>query len=302
MYLTQTTGGDFRRVILDSFLRLMLVGVSMSLFYIVFSLGLTLIFGFHEVVNFAHGGFYMIGAFIGLFFYTLTGSFPVAIIASLISTVLIGALFERGLVSRLYGTDPANNFLVTYAFGLALVGVVKLIAGSKVRGIPTPELLSNVLTVGTVTANYYRLFFICMAIALIISVYMLLTKTKIGIIIRAAVANRSAVELLGIKVKKYFTLLFAIGSGLAGIAGFLIAPTLYLYPGMGDEIVLWAFIVVIIGGLGSFKGAIIGGIIIGLLHSIGLMYMGPTALPVTFAILIVILLIRPEGLFGVRRI
>jgi branched-subunit amino acid ABC-type transport system permease component len=288
--------------ILDTFLRWAVLAVSMCLFYILFSLGLTLIFGFHEVLNFAHGGFYMLGAYIGLLFFTLTGNFGVAIIASVLCTMLIAALFERGLVSKLYGTDPANNFLLTFAFGLTFIGIVKLIAGVQFKYFARPELLAGAVTVGTVTIPHYRIFFIAISILLIFLVHMLLTRTRIGIVIRAGVTDRSAVEVLGIKVKNYFTLLFAIGSGLAGIAGVLMAPLGTLFPGMGGELIIWAFIIVIIGGLGSFKGAIIGGIIIGLLHSLGAIVLGPDVLLVTFVILIVILLFKPQGLFGVRKI
>jgi len=288
-------------MILDSFLRLTIVGVSTSLFYIVFSLGLTLIFGLNRVVNFAHGAFYMIGAFTGLLFYTITGNFIIALITSVLSTMLLAAVIERGLISKLYGTDPANNFLLTFAIGLVLAGIVKLIAGSTIRTFPIPELLSGKVTVGTVTITHYQLFFIVTAGLLISFVYILLKKTAIGIVIRASIVDRSSVEVLGIRAKNYFTLLFAIGSGLAGIAGVLIAPSLSVYPGMGGEIILWGFIIVIIGGLGSFKGAIIGGTIIGLLHSLGLIFIGPTIQSITFGILILILLLKPQGLFGVGR-
>ncbi len=287
--------------IFDTILRWAVIAVSLSLFYILFSLGLTLIFGFHEVLNFAHGAFYMLGAYIGLLVFTLTGNFFVALIASMLGTMLIAALFERGLVSRLYGTDPANNFLLTFAFGLILIGSMKLIAGVQFKYFAQPELLTGFVTVGTVTIPHYRIFFIAMSILLIILVHMLLTRTRIGIIIRAGVIDRSAVEVLGIKVKNYFTLLFAIGSGLAGIAGVLMAPLGTLYPAMGGEIIIWAFIIVIIGGLGSFKGAIIAGVIIGLLHSLGAIALGSDILLVTFVILILILSLRPEGLFGVRK-
>lgn len=289
-------------MILNSFLRLMVVGVSTSLFYIVFSLGLTLIFGLNQVVNFAHGAIYMIGAFIGLLFYTITDNFVISLIASFLCSMVLAAVIERGLVSKLYGTDPANNFLLTYAIGLGLIGVVKLIAGSTIRSFPIPKFLSGNISIGTVVITHYQLFFMGSAGLLIVFVFTLLKMTTIGTVIRASITDRSSVEVLGIRAKNYFTLLFAIGSGLAGIAGVLIAPSLSVYPGMGDHIILWGFIIVIIGGLGSFKGAIIGGTIIGALHSIGLIYIGPAIQSITYVILILILLLKPEGLFGGRKI
>ena len=284
--------------ILNTLLRWAMVSVSLSLFYILFSLGLTLIFGFHEVLNFAHGAVYMAGAFVGLFFYNVTGSFYVALAAGTVCSMLIGALSERGVISRLYGTDPANSFLATYAIGLALVGVVKFAAGSRFRRFDIPPELGGVVTIGKVTVTHYQLFFIGVVLLLIFLVGLLLTKTKIGIIIRAGTHSRSGVEVLGINVKNYFTLLFAIGSGLAGVAGVLMAPLLNVFPGMGDEIIIWAFVIVIIGGLGSYRGALIGGILIGLLHGIGGFFLGPYVTLATFAILIIILLIKPEGIGG----
>lgn len=284
--------------IIDTVFRWTVVSVSLSLFYIVFSLGLTLIFGFHNIVNFSHGALYMVGAFIGLFFYHLSGNFYVAMLLSLISSILIGALLERTIVSRLYGTDPANSFLATFSFGLVLTGIVKLLAGSQYRRFDIPKELSGVFTFGSVTVTHYQLFFICVALLLIIGVRLLLDKTKIGLVIRAGTHSSVGVEVFGINVKNYFTLLFAIGSGLAGISGVLMAPLVNVFPGMGDEIIIWAFVIVIIGGLGSFSGAIIGGILIGILHGVGAFFLGSYVTLVTFSILIGILVFCPEGIGG----
>ena len=288
--------------VIESILRWSLVSLSLGLLYVLFSLGLTLIFGFHEVVNFAHGAFYMLGAFIALYFYTLTGSFSVALAGSLVVIMILSAAVERGLISRLYKTEPANNFLLTFAFGLFLVGLVKLMAGSVVRNFAVPQILKGTLIIGSLNIPIYRVFFIIIAIIIVYFVHLLLTKTMIGTIIRAGTANRPAVEVLGINVTRHFTLLFAIGSGLAAFSAVMTAPLLSIYPTMGDDIILWAFVIVIIGGIGSFKGAVIAGLLIGLLHGLGGVFLGPTSLILTFIILIVVLLIKPEGLFGIRRI
>lgn len=288
--------------ILESVLMWTSVSVSLGLLYVIFSLGLTLIFGFHEIVNFAHGAFYMVGAFIGLFFYGLTGNFIIAVLAAVVGVMFLSALIERGLISRLYGTEPSNNFLLTFALSLVLAGVVKLIAGSSVRYFPLPEILSGSIFIGNLTIPVFRFFFIGASILLIYLVHLLLSRTKIGIIIRAGTANSSAVQVLGINVKNYFTLLFAIGSGLAAIAAVLAGPIMSVSPRMGDDIILWAFVIVIIGGLGSFKGAVVAGMVVGLIHGLGGVFLGQGSVLLTFAILIVILIVRPEGLFGVRRI
>lgn len=276
------------------------VSFSVGLLYVLFSLGLTLIFGFHEVVNFAHGAFYMLGGFIGLFFYTISDNYAIALISSVIVTMALAALTERFLISRLYGTAPANNFLLTFAFGFVLIGFVKLIAGSGIRNFPVPKALNWSLTIGTFNIAAYRIFFIVFAAIVVFLIYLLLTKTMMGIIIRAGTANRPAVEVLGINVKNYFTILFAMGSGLAALSAVLAAPLLSVYPSMGDEIILWAFVIVIIGGIGSLKGAVIAGLLIGLLHGLGSIYLGPMSMVLTFCFFIVLLFLKPEGLFGYR--
>jgi branched-subunit amino acid ABC-type transport system permease component len=179
-----------------------------------------------------------------------------------------------------------------------VVGFVKFIAGSGIRSFPVPELLKWNLTLGTLNIPAYRVFFIVTAAIVVFLVHLLLARTMMGIIIRAGTANRPAVEVLGINVKRYFTILFALGSGLAAISAVLTAPLLSVYPSMGDDIILWAFVIVIIGGIGSLKGAVIAGLLIGLLHGVGGIFLGPMSQILTFSILIVLLLLKPEGLFG----
>ena len=276
------------------------IASSLSLYYIVFSLGLVLTFGLHKVINFAHGAIYMVGAYIGLVVFTLTGNFGAALIAGFAGPFALGALFERGLISRLYGADPSSSFLVTFGLSFILVGIVKAIATAQYRAFEVPGILAARLDIGGATVLSYRLFFIGIAVAIIIGVYFFLTKTKIGSIVRAGTADSTAVEVLGINIKNYFTLMFGIGSGLAGLTGVLFAPLFNVYPTMGDEILLWAFIVVIIGGLGSFVGSIVGAIIIGVLHSLGSLVFGEYVMFATYALLIIVLSVRPTGIFGGR--
>jgi branched-subunit amino acid ABC-type transport system permease component len=276
------------------------IASSLSLYYIVFSLGLVLTFGLHKVTNFAHGAIYMVGAYIGLVVFTLTGNFGAALIAGFAGPFALGALFERGLISRLYGADPSSSFLVTFGLSFILVGIVKALATAQYRAFEVPGILAARLDIGGATVLSYRLFFIGIAVAIVIGVYLFLTKTKIGSIVRAGTADSTAVEVLGINIKNYFTLMFGIGSGLAGLTGVLFAPLFNVYPTMGDEILLWAFIVVIIGGLGSFVGSIVGAIIIGILHSLGSLVFGEYVMFATYAVLIIVLSVRPTGIFGGR--
>ena len=274
------------------------IGTSLSLYYIVFALGLFLTFGIHKVINFAHGALYMVGAYIGLFVYTLTGNFGVALIAGFAGPFALGALLERGLISRLYGADLSSSFLATFGLAFVLVGLIKAIATAQFRTFPFPELLGRRLEIGGEYILAYRLFFIGIAILIIILVYVFLTRTKVGSIVRAGATDSAAVEVLGIDIRKYFTLMFGIGSGLAGVTGVLFAPLFNVYPTMGDEILVWAFIVVIIGGLGSFWGCVAGGVILGILHSFGSLVFGEYVMFATYALLIIVLSVRPAGIFG----
>jgi len=276
------------------------IGTSLSVYYMVFALGLVLTFGLHKVINFAHGAIYMVGAYIGLFVYSLTGNFGVALIAGFAGPFALGALLERGLVSRLYRADPSSSFLATFGLSFVLVGLVKAIATARFRTFPFPELLAGRLEIGGEYILAYRLFFIGIALLIVILTYLFLTRTKVGSIVRAGTADSAAVEVLGINIKKYFTLMFGIGSGLAGITGVLFAPLFNVYPAMGDEILVWAFAVVIIGGLGSFWGCIAGGAILGILHSLGSIVFGEYVMFATYVLLIVVFSARPAGIFGRR--
>jgi len=276
------------------------IATSLSLYYIIFALGLFLTFGIHKVINFAHGALYMVGAYIGLFAYTLTGNFGVALLAGFAGPFALGALLERSLISKLYKVDPTSSFLITFGLAFVLVGFIKAIATARYRAFQTPELLATRLDIGGASVIAYRPFFIGIAILIIILVYVFLTKTKVGSIVRAGATDSPAVEVLGINIKKYFTLMFGIGSGLAGVTGVLFAPLFNVYPTMGDEILVWAFIVVIIGGLGSFWGCIAGGVMLGILHSFGSLVFGEYVMFATFVLTIIILSVRPAGLFGRR--
>jgi branched-subunit amino acid ABC-type transport system permease component len=292
----------FSAIDLTWVIRWLVIASSLSLYYIVFSLGIVLTFGMHKVVNFAHGAIYMVGAFTGFVIYNLTGSFIVALVGGFVGPFILGALLERVLISRLYGSDSTSTFLLTFALSFIMIGVVKFFAGAKFRALEVAGVLSGRLDFAGTSVPTYRLFFIGFTVLVIIAVYLFLTKTKVGSIVRAGTSDSTAVEVLGINVKNYFTLMFGVGSGLAGLTGVLFAPLFNLYPGMGDEVLLWGFIVVIIGGLGSFAGCIVGGIIIGLLHSFGTLVFGEYVMFVTYALLIIVLSVRPRGIFVGREV
>jgi len=291
----------FFKIVSDWFVTWGVIAISLSLYYIIFSLGIVLTFGMHKVINFAHGALYMVGAYFGYVAYSVTGSFIFALLLSFIGPFFLGALLERFLISRLYGSDPTITFLITFALSFILIGIVKLLATVQYRSIEIPELLARRIFIGDLYIDAYRLFFMVFTILILILMNAFLTKTKVGSIVRAGTFNSTAVEVLGINVNNYFTLTFGIGSGLAGLCGVLFAPLFTaIYPTMGDGIILWAFVVVIIGGLGNFYGSIVGGIILGILHSFGSLILREYVLLFTYAIMIIILIVRPQGIFGGR--
>ena len=255
----------------------------------------------HKVVNFAHGALYMVGAYFGYVVILKTGSFTLGLVFGFLGSFLLGALLERTIICRLYKLDSTISFLVTFALSFIIVGIVKLIATAQYRSIQMPPILSQRVFFGDFYIGSYRLFFIIFSIFILILVNLFLTKTKIGSIVRAGTSNSTAVEMLGINVNNFFTLTFALGSGIAGLCGVLFAPLFTaLYPTMGDEVLLWGFVVVIIGGLGNFYGSILGGVILGILHSFGSLYLREYVLLFTYAIMIIILTIRPQGIMGGR--
>ncbi len=278
-----------------------IIALSLSLYYILFSLGIVLTFGMHKVVNFAHGALYMVGAYCGYIIYCSTNNFVLALLFGFSGSFILGALLERMIICRLYNSDSTITFLITFALSFIIIGIVKLVASAQFRTIKMPEALSKRIIMGDIRIEIYRLFFIIISIMILIGMHIFLTKTKIGNIVRAGTSNSIAVEILGINVSNFFTLTFALGSGIAGLCGVLFAPLFTaLYPTMGDEIILWGFVVVIIGGLGNFYGSIIGGIILGLLHSFGSLYLREYVLIFTYILVIIILTIRPQGILGGR--
>ncbi len=211
-----------------------IIAASQSLYYIIFSLGIVLTFGMHKVVNFAHGAIYMVGAYIGFGVYALTGNFAAALVSGFVIPFFLGALLERVLISRLYGADSTSTFLLTFALSFIMIGIVKFIMSAKYQALDVAGMLSRRLDIAGTSVPTYRLFFIGFTIFVVVMVYIFLTKTKVGSIVRAGTSDSTAVEVLGINVNNYFTLMFGVGSGLAGLTGVLFAPLFNLYPGMGD--------------------------------------------------------------------
>ena len=269
-----------------------------SLLFLV-AAGLTLIFGVLGVVNFAHGSFYMLGAYLALTAYRLTGNFAMAVMAAGIGVGLFGFLFERFLMRRVYKADVLMQLLVCYAVVLIMDDVVKIVWGAEFLSMGMPESFQAppfFIAGGVVPVFYVYLIAAAMLIAL--ALWGLLTFTRIGKIIRAAAQNPTMTSALGINTSLIYAAVFAFGGVLAGLAGGLAAPVRSMSPGMGFSILIESFIVTVIGGMGSVSGALVGALLIGLIRSFGTIGFPLFVEGLMFLAMVLILILRPNGLLG----
>ena len=269
-----------------------------SLLFLV-AAGLTLIFGVLGVVNFAHGTFYMLGAYLALTAYRLTGNFAMAVLASGIGVGLFGLLFERFLMRRVYKADVLMQLLVCYAVVLIMDDVVKIVWGAEFLSMGMPETFQAppfFIAGGVVPVFYVYLIAAAMSIAL--ALWGILTFSRTGKIIRAAAQNPTMTSALGINTSFIYAAVFAFGGVLAGLAGGLAAPVRSMSPGMGFSILIESFIVTVIGGMGSVSGALVGALLIGLIRSFGTIGFPLFVEGLMFLAMVLILILRPNGLLG----
>ena len=271
--------------------------VGMLLFLI--AAGVTLIFGVLGVINFAHGSFYMLGAYFSYTVYTATGSYLLAALAGGVGVALFGVLFERLFMSRVYGSDVLMQLLVCYAFILILDDVVKLVWGSEYLSMGMPEAfrLPPLRIAGGFVPPFY-LFLIIVALVIGLGLWLAIAKTRFGKIVRAAAHNGAMVSALGVRTPLLYASVFGLGSALAGIGGALAAPVRSLTPGMGFSIVIESFIVTVIGGMGSIPGALVASLILGFTRAFGSIGFPLFVDGTMFLIMALVLIFKPSGLFG----
>ena len=268
-------------------------------FYALLSLGLAVIFGMMRIVNFAHGAFYMLGAFVA---YVLLqqagiGFWPALVIAPLV-VALAGMLLERVLLRRLAGLDPLYGFLFTFGLTLLIQDGMRLRFGLQGQPYATPDELAGTVALGPVTYPAYRLFVIAFCLIVSVAVWFVIERTRLGMVVRAATERAELTRALGVDVDRWITPMFGFGLGLAAIAGVLAAPMRNVSPLMGSELIILTFAVVVIGGMGSIAGAIVAGFLVGVLSSVGAILDPAVEGIVAFALMAVLLLVRPSGLFG----
>ena len=282
-----------------SFLIQTLNGIQYGFLLFLVASGLTLIFGIMGIINLAHGAFYMLGAYICYWLFDFTGNLFTAIPIGIAIMVGVGYLIERLAIAQLYKRDHLYQLLLTYGLILIFNELQKIFWGADFHSVPVPEILSGGIAL-TETQDYpvYRLFIslVCMVIAA--GLYLLIAKTRLGMMIRAGASNREMSQTLGIDIGKVFAIVFSLGTALAAFSGMIGSPLSSVFPGMGDEILIISFVVVVIGGIGSVKGAFVGAMIIGLADTFGTVLLPNFASVAVYAVMALILLWRPQGLFG----
>jgi branched-subunit amino acid ABC-type transport system permease component len=273
-------------------------GLAYGALLFLLSVGLTLIFGMLDVVNLAHGSFYMLGAYAGLATLALTGNFWLAALVAPITVGLIGVLVERGLLRPLYRRSPLDQVLLTFGLIYLFEDLIKWGWGGRIRSIPAPGLLSGRVTLGGLTFPTYRLFVIGFGLLVALGLWLLIEKTRLGALIRAGVYDAEMAAGLGVDTGRLFTFVFAFGAALGGLSGVIAGPIQSAYPSMGVSILIPALIVVVVGGLGSLKGSLVGSLIIGQAETFGKVWLPGVSMLMIYVVMAVIVLTRPQGLFG----
>ncbi len=273
-------------------------GLVLGMIFVLLAIGLSLIFGLMTVVNFAHGSFYMLGAYFGFFLLGFTKSFWAALFLAPLMVGCLGLLIERFLIRRLYGRSPDDPLLLTFGLSLILIETVRLVWGKIGLTLSPPPLLAKAVNLGFMVFPTYRLFVLGATIVVLIGLWLFLERTNVGLIIRAGSRDALMVRALGIDLGRIWLLVFGIGSALAGLAGILAGPMRGVYAEMGVNVVIESFVVVVVGGMGSLVGAIVAGVLLG--QVVGLTtFFAPKLTEISiFVVMAVVLLVRPSGLFG----
>jgi branched-chain amino acid transport system permease protein len=277
----------------------LLVGLINGSFYALLSLGLAVIFGLLRVINFAHGAQYMLGAFTAylLLHHGGIGFWPALVVAPVIVAIVSGVI-ERTMLSRLYGLDPLYGLLFTFGLALILEGLFRWQYGAAGQPYAAPALLAGGTNLGFMFLPNYRGFVILASLVICLSTWFLIEKTRLGAYLRAATENAPLVQAFGVNVPLLLTLTYALGAGLAAIAGVLAAPIYQVSPLMGTNLIIVVFAVVVVGGMGSIMGAIVTGYLLGLLEGLTKVFYPEASNIVIFVVMAVVLLARPAGLFG----
>ncbi|HSB22226.1 MAG TPA: branched-chain amino acid ABC transporter permease [Burkholderiaceae bacterium] len=295
----------------------LLNGLQFGLMLFLLAAGLTLVFGVMDMINLAHGSLYMVGAFIAAWLVALTGSFVLGVLGAIVLTAAFGMLLETTLLRTLYARDHLSQVLATFALILILNDGVKMVFGTDLPLSAPDALAGPVQLLPGLSYPAYRLLILAVGLAIAAAMYLLVTRTRLGALVRAGAANRVMTEAMGINVQRLFTAVFGIGAGLCAVAGALLGPLLAVQVGMGENILILAFVVIVIGGIGSIRGALIGSILVGCVDTLGRTLLqhvlreflppqwasaaGPAIASIAvYVFMAVVLALRPQGLFLAR--
>jgi branched-chain amino acid transport system permease protein len=293
-------------------------GLQLGVMLFLMAAGLTLIFGIMNIVNLAHGSLYMVGAYLAVAFQEWTGSYLLAILLALPATALVGITVEAVAIRRLYTRDHLDQVLATFGLILFFNELVRILGGKAARYMALPAALSgHVQLVPGARYPVYRLVVVAVGLLVALFLYGLITRTRLGMLIRAGASNRQMVAALGVNIRLLYTLVFGLGAALAGLAGLMTGPLVSIESGMGEPVLILTFVVIVIGGIGSIRGALVAAILVGLVDTMGRAFLPPalgTVLPpqaanqagpalasmLIYVLMAGVLAVRPEGLFPAR--
>jgi len=282
---------------LSSFFFLLLTGLAYGMVYFMIAAGLTIILGVMNVFNLAHGSFYIIAAYLAFTLVSNEVNFWLALVVAVLCTAALGILMEKFLIKRFYG-KTLEQVLLTFGLIYIVSDTAKLIWGPTLKNLAVPAVLNFSIPLGNIAFPAYRLFIVLVGCAIAVLLWYFETRTRAGAIIRAGVDDREMVSALGINVGRVFTYVFAFGAGLAAASGVLGAPLTGIYTGLDTEVLVTSLIVLVIGGLGSWKGSLISALIVGVIQTVGSAWFPSVSMLIIFALMMLILIIRPHGLFG----
>jgi branched-chain amino acid transport system permease protein len=260
---------------------------------------LTIVFGLLGFVNFAHGAVFTVGAYAGWQAYTRTGSFVLGLVAAIVVAFVLGIVIERVLIRLYYARPPQDQILVTFGLGIVLVESVRAIFSGRTQLVPSPAWAQGAYRIGDLFYPQYRIDVVGFVALTLAVVWLILFKTRLGLIVRAGIDDSLIVEMLGINIGRAFMFVFALGAAVAGLAGFIDAPILAVIPDMGTSVLVQSFVVIVIGGVGSFGGAIVGGLVAGEIVSLTSVFAPDWAQVALYLAMALVLIVRPQGLLGV---
>ncbi|KAA0890141.1 branched-chain amino acid ABC transporter permease [Pusillimonas sp. ANT_WB101] len=275
-------------------------GLALGVLLALIAAGLTIIYGTLGVINFAHGALFVVGAYAGFSVFTASGSFLLSIAGGAVAAMLVGLIMERGLIKRFYHRPVEDQILVTFGVSIVIVEIIRAIFGGVGQRVPVPTWGEGVVDMGFVVYPLYRIQILGIAAAALGLCWLVLYRTRLGLIIRSGIEDALMTRLLGINIQRAFLVVFGVGAAAAGFAGVIYGPIVSIVPDMGFRVLIQSFVVVVLGGVGSFPGAILGGLIAGQILSLTSLFNPVYSDVMLFAAMAVILILRPQGLLGVE--